>query len=29
MVAVLQLRQASGELTDEDIEVWSRLLVPS
>lgn len=28
MVAVLQLRQVSGELTDEDIEVWSRLLVP-
>jgi len=27
LVAVLQLRQASGELTDQDLETWSKLLV--
>jgi len=27
LIAVLQLRQASGEMTDADLEVWSRLLV--
>lgn len=29
LVAVLQLRRASGELTDQDLEVWSKLLVPT
>ncbi len=28
LVAVLQLRQVSGELTDQDLEVWSKVLVP-
>jgi hypothetical protein len=26
MLAVIQLRQASGELNDEDIGVWAKLL---
>ncbi len=29
LVAVLQLRRASGELADQDLEVWSKLLVPT
>ena len=29
LAAVLQLRRASGELTDQDLEVWSKVLAPT
>lgn len=29
LVSVLQLRQAAGELTDEDVAVWSSLVTPA